>query len=118
MLYTPAFKPQVTVSVNDLPAVCPEQNCDYLYIDGGDGTITDVQYNESTQAITITGSGLSDRDCVATPEPILVEFGGAICDYASSGEFNTDSITCALVHAPLAGDHQIHVSDSCGRFKD
>ena len=31
MLYTPVFKPQVRVQVNGLDAVCPEQNCDYVY---------------------------------------------------------------------------------------
>jgi hypothetical protein len=43
MLYTPAQKPQVLVTVNGIPAVCPAQNCDYSYIEGGSGKVTDVQ---------------------------------------------------------------------------
>jgi hypothetical protein len=31
MLYTPATSPQVLVTVNDLPAMCPAFNCDYAY---------------------------------------------------------------------------------------
>ena len=33
MLYTDSQKPQVTVKVNGLDGVCPEFNCDYVYVD-------------------------------------------------------------------------------------
>jgi hypothetical protein len=33
MLYTVAQNPQVLVTVDGLPAVCPAANCDYSYIE-------------------------------------------------------------------------------------
>jgi hypothetical protein len=32
-LYSDAQKPQVIISVNGIAGVCPDFNCDYLYID-------------------------------------------------------------------------------------
>jgi hypothetical protein len=37
MLYTKATVPQVRVTVDGLPAVCPLNNCGYSYVDAGAG---------------------------------------------------------------------------------
>ena len=33
MLYTDAQQPQVMIKVNGIAGVCPEFNCDYVYVD-------------------------------------------------------------------------------------
>jgi hypothetical protein len=48
MLYTPANKPQVLVTVDGIVAVCPEQKCDYTYIAASSGKVTDVELDGNT----------------------------------------------------------------------
>ena len=33
MIYSDVDKPQVSINVNRMDAVCPEFNCDYLYVE-------------------------------------------------------------------------------------
>ena len=55
-IYTDAQKPQVMISVNGVEGVCPEFNCDYIYID----TDSEIQGQTLTNGVdlTITGVGL------------------------------------------------------------
>jgi len=63
MLFTPALKPQVLVTVDGLEALCPDDNCGYSYI-ASVGQITEVTQN--VDILTITGTDLDHvHTCVA-----------------------------------------------------
>ena len=59
MLYTDAQKPQVMVNVNGIEGVCPDFNCDYVYVDTN-ALITGQTLSGDT--LTITGSNLPTSD--------------------------------------------------------
>jgi hypothetical protein len=61
MLYTPARKPQVLVTVNGLAAVCPKQNCDYSYVPETPGKITGVEL--TGQTVKIKAKDLVAQEC-------------------------------------------------------
>jgi hypothetical protein len=62
MLFTPALKPQVLVTVDGLEAICPDDNCGYSYVTSV-GEITDTTLSGTT--LTVTGSDLDHvQDCV------------------------------------------------------
>ena len=75
MLYTPVMKPQVRVQVNGLDAVCPDQNCDYLYKENlsedsrlrrnleGTPQVQSFSYNADSKEVTIEGENFEDREC-------------------------------------------------------
>lgn len=95
-IYSDAQKPQVLVSVNGIDAVCPDFNCDYLYID----TDSVIQSQTLTNGVdlTITGVGLPTED-------IKVRFANAECE----GEIiATDTeVTCTLNFLPAAGSWDV-----------
>ena len=60
-MYSNAYQPQVTISVNGIDGVCPDFNCDYLYIDT-DKFVTTQTLTNGVDLI-ITGTGLpTDTD--------------------------------------------------------
>lgn len=102
-LYSDAQKPQVMISVNGVDGVCPEFNCDYVYVD------TDKQITAQTLAngveLTITGVGLPT-------ENIQVKFANAECtDTITASE---TEITCSLNFLPAAGSWDVKVIDYRG----
>jgi hypothetical protein len=117
MLYTAATEPQVRVSVNGLPAVCPEHNCGYSYLEAGDATVTATTLNGLT--VVIAGTDFDEEQACTSDasDALSVEFAGAEC---TINEDKTDlaagTIECALAHAPAAGTHHGKVRGKCGHF--
>ena len=102
-IYTDAQKPQVMITVNGVEGVCPEFNCDYIYID----TDSEIQGQTLTNGVdlTITGVGLPTED-------IQVKFANAEC----TGDITaTDTeITCSLNFLPAAGAWDVKLIDYRG----
>ena len=102
-LYSDAQQPQVMVTVNGIDGVCPEFNCDYIYID----TDKLIQSQTLTNGVdlTITGVGLPTED-------IRVRFANAECtgDIVAS----ETEITCTLNFLPAAGSWDVKLTDYRG----
>lgn len=91
------------VTVNGIDGVCPEFNCDYLYID----TDKLIQSQTLTNGVdlTITGVGLPTED-------IRVRFANAEC---TDGITATETeITCTLNFLPAAGSWDVKLTDYRG----
>ena len=101
-MYTDATQPQVLVSVNGIDGVCPEFNCDFLYIEPA-GLITSQVLTDGLD-LTITGTSLPTED-------IRVILANAECESITASE--TD-ITCTLSHYPAAGSWDVRVLDYRG----
>jgi len=102
-LYSDAQQPQVMVTVNGIDGVCPEFNCDYIYID----TDKAIQTQTLTNGVdlTITGVGLPTED-------IRVRLANAEC----LGDITATEteITCSLNFLPAAGSWNVKVTDYRG----
>jgi hypothetical protein len=109
MLKTYETKPQVMVSVDGLPAVCHNLECDYAFVEPV-GEITSFTYDEATKKLVITGTEL--------PYPISeiqsVEFAKSYCTVDNSTLTNT-TIECTLDHDPTCGDEVPIVTSIHGR---
>lgn len=70
-LYTSVTKPQVLVSIDDLPALCVNLNCDYQYV-ASTSKVTQQTYDTATKVLTVTGTDLPLTD-------VTVTFGGVDC---------------------------------------
>lgn len=70
-LYTDATSPQVLVNIDGLPAVCPNLNCDFAYVQAT-ALITNQAYDINSKVLTVTGTSLPITD-------LTVSFGGAKC---------------------------------------
>ena len=57
MLRTYEEKPQMLVTVDDLPVVCHNMTCDYTYVKPV-GEITGATYDDATKKLIITGVDL------------------------------------------------------------
>jgi hypothetical protein len=116
MLYTVAQNPQVLVTVDGLPAVCPAANCDYSYIeDQNQGKI--VWASLEGRQITVEVQNLDEQGCTnSAASSLTVGLGDSECvgtqEFVSSGE-----ITCELDHLPEAGDHYARVTGACGAYE-
>ena len=102
-IYADAQKPQVMISVNGVVGVCPEFNCDYLYID----TDSEIQTQTLTNGVdlTITGVGLPTED-------IQVKFANAEC--TGTITVSDTEITCSLNFLPAAGSWDVKLIDYRG----
>ena len=101
---TDAYKPQVTVSVNGIDAVCPEFNCDYTYIDT-DKIITAQSLTNGVD-IQIIGTGLPTSE-------IAIEFANVYCLYDTIVATETQ-IDCTLNAMPAAGSWDVKLIDYRG----
>lgn len=100
-LYTNVNKPQVLLTIDDLPAACANVDCDYEYVTS---TSEVTSQSLSSLDLTIGGTNLPTSD-------VTVYFGGAPCSSINS---DGSSITCTLDWAPYGGDHLVEVYDSLG----
>ena len=94
-LYTDASQPQVIISVNGIDGVCPEFNCDFLYIEPT-GQVTAQSLSNGVD-LTITGTNLPT-------ENIRVLLANAECETVTASE---TEITCTLNHHPAAGSWDV-----------
>ena len=96
LIYTDAQKPQVIVSVNGIDGVCPNTNCDYLYIaDVGEVTSQSL----SGTSLTIVGTDLPTTD-------FIVRISNSKC---TSPTATPTQITCTLDVAPAAGQWDVKI---------
>jgi len=88
-LTTNATSPQVRVSINGFDAVCPDFNCDYMY----------VPTTALIEGTTLSGSELT---ITGIDIPIIesITFGTVDCEVTSS---STTEVVCTLVNTPQAG---------------
>ena len=96
MLYSDVDKPQVSINVNGIDAVCPEFNCDYLYLDPI-GEITAQSLSEEGDVLTITGTNLPT-------ENLAVSIANSAC---TSIEASETEITSTLDVAAAAGSWDV-----------
>ena len=122
-LYTDAQSPQVLVTVDDLPALCVNLNCDYAYVEPGATTIiTGQSYNPKTLEYIVTGKNLPTiwkphgrRLQTTTSTATGLDFGGATClDSTPPENFTSTKITCTLNHQPRAGDQPVVLTTDQG----
>ena len=101
MLYTDAQQPQVLIKVNGIEGVCPEFNCNYVYVD---------------TASMITGQSLSGNDLIIDgtnlPTDVTsVKLANSECGVITA---STTQITCTLTTSPAAGSWDVKVTDASG----
>lgn len=111
MLYTPAYTPQVRITVDGLDAVCPEENCGYTYTESV-GSISDVELDGSRMVVR----GASLNDASQTSTPIRVEFAGAECVLSTDYDPSSNEFECILADVPQAGVHRASVTGPSGDF--
>ena len=98
MLYTPAFSPQVRVTIDGLDAVCPEENCGYTYTESV-GSISDVELNGSR--MYVRGTSMNEQACAfEASTPIKANLAGAECILSHIHDFSSNQFECNLVGLP------------------
>jgi len=108
MLRTYETKPQLLVTVDDLPAVCKNLTCDYSYI-LPEGNVTSFTYTESTKKLVISGVGLPSNVTNIT----YVEFAQSMCTIDTATLTNT-TIECTLNQDPVCGSYTPILMSSLG----
>ena len=103
MLYTDAQKPQVLIKVNGIEGVCPELNCDYVYVETS-ALITSQAL--SANDLTIVGTGLPT-------DVASVSLASSKCDSTTIVASDTQ-ITCTLSTSPAAGSWDVQLKDASG----
>jgi hypothetical protein len=97
MLKTFETKPQLIVTVNNLPAVCHNLTCDYTYIEPT-GEISSFTYDEATKVLTVEGSAFpANLTDIASLEFALTE-----CPI-DNATYTETHIECTLVSDPTVG---------------
>lgn len=100
-LYTDRTQPQVMVTVNGIAGVCPEFNCDYIYVESA-GQIT--AQTLSGNDLTIDGTNLPTTD-------VKVRLANSECDTITASE---TQITCTLTTAAAAGSWDVKITSVNG----
>jgi hypothetical protein len=99
-LYTNEDKPQLSVSVGSLEAVCPALNCSYSYVTPVPA-ITGYSYATATGTLTITSTNISSS-------LRSVSLGNQTCQVTSQ---SATQIVCTVL-TPVAGTFVPTVVDS------
>ena len=101
-MYTDATQPQVLVSVNGISGVCPEFNCDFLYIE---------PTSQITSQSLTNGVDLTIQGTALPTENIRVLLANSECQTITASE---TEITCSLADLPAAGTWDVQVIDYRG----
>jgi len=101
MLYTDAQKPQVLIKVNGIDGVCPDFNCDYVYVDT---TSIITSQTLSGETLTIVGTNLPTSD-------VSVALANSVCGTVTA---TTTQISCTLTTPSAAGAWDVVVTDLSG----
>jgi len=101
MLYTDAQRPQVMIKVNGIDGVCPEFNCEYVYV-GATGLVTGQTL--SGDDLTITGTNLPTSG-------VTVKLANSECGTVTA---TATQITCTLTTSAAAGSWDVKVIDAFG----
>jgi hypothetical protein len=94
--------PQLIVTVNDLPAVCHNLNCNYTYVTPV-GEVTTFTYAPATKVLTLTGTNLPSNSSFIQS----ISFAKTICKLDNTMTFKADQteIACTLEREPTCGSH-------------
>ncbi len=109
MMRQSANKPQVIVKNNGVPAVCPNNNCHFMYV-AADSHITSWTPNTAADlhiAAWLQVDGLT----LPYSGTYTVSFGNVPCDVSSA---NGENIVCYFASNPQCGDHYPHVITDSG----
>lgn len=101
MLYTDAEKPQVLITVNGIDGVCPDHNCDFVYVEAP-SVITSQTLTDGV--LTIQGTNLPVDD-------VTVTLSNSQCDDVVASD---TEITCTLNVGAAAGEWDVQVVDVNG----
>jgi hypothetical protein len=93
-------KPQLIVTVNDVPAVCHNLTCDFTYIETPASMIDSFTYDLSTRVLVLTGTELSN----VTEDIEHVYFAQNHCTIDWTTDDNS-TLTCTLDEDPTCGEH-------------
>jgi len=99
MLRTYETKPQLVVSVDGLPAVCQNVDCDFTYA-ATVGEVTEVAFDEPSGLVTITGT---DLPALAT-DIQSVSFALTEC-VVDADTVSSAGLECTLTKEATCGDH-------------
>jgi hypothetical protein len=93
--------PQFLVTVNDLPAVCHNLNCNYTYVTPV-GEVTAFTFVEATRVLTLTGTNLPTNTSFIQS----ISFAKGTCNIDATMAFTAGTeITCTLAREPTCGSH-------------
>lgn len=108
MIRTFEEKPQLVVTVDDVPVVCHNMTCDFTYTEPV-GEVTSYGYNNVTKVLTLEGTDLPNT----TANISSVYFALTHCTINESSVTNT-SLECTLDEDPTCGDHLPILTDILG----
>jgi len=100
-------RPQLIVSVNDLPAVCHNLNCNYTYVEPTGMKVTSFTYATDTRVLTLVGTDLPNT----TASLQHISFAKTLCKLDSTIAFTgpadalATQIQCTLKREPTCGSH-------------
>jgi hypothetical protein len=95
-------RPQLIVSVNDLPAVCHNLNCNYTYVEPTGKKVNSFTYDANTQILTLVGTDLPTT--IASIQHIA--FAKTLCKLDNTLVFTgSTQIQCTLAREPTCGSH-------------
>jgi len=98
-LKTHVTKPQVAMTVGDLPVVCTNLDCDYEYIEA-EYDMTSFSFNDGTGELSMSGTLPESTDDI-----VSITFGNSPCTGAS---ISGSTITCSTSEELTveAGEHK------------
>ena len=100
MIKTYETKPQVIVNVGDMPAVCKNLTCDFMYTTPV-GELTEFTYTKATKVLVMTGTDLPELN--ADIQKVWYAMTECIVD---KSKYTKTSITCTLTKEPTCGEHK------------
>jgi len=100
-LFTDETKPQITVTVDGMPALCASLECDYTYEPVG----------AEVSSMTVTGTSVVITGTSLTSTISSVTIAGMACDVQTS---DATTLSCQLPYILYAGSHKPVVKDAKG----
>jgi len=110
MLKTYETKPQLLVSVGDLPAVCHNLTCDFTYT-APIGEITAFTFDAATNQVVITGTDFP----TAVEDIRNVKFAKSTC-VVDAATLTATNIECTLAREPTCGSYIPKVTAKLGKI--
>lgn len=93
-------KPQLIVTVNDVPAVCHNLTCDFTYIEPPVSMIDSFTYDLSTRVLVLTGTELPN--VAANISHVYFAYTHCTIDWTTVDD---STLTCTLDDNPTCGNH-------------
>jgi hypothetical protein len=106
-LHSDAQTPQILVTIDGMPALCVDLNCDFQYTVSSSSIATQAFDTTDNKTLTLTGTLLPN----ATTDRIY--FGPIICSYDLSTHVN-ETIVCELEDTVVSGDWKAYILTEYG----